>query len=116
MEKLMITFEMLQTLGATFPGGFTCDKNTFQPITKGYCVAVAETQNSFDNAGAAKVAAYVCSHKNVNAVGGWFNTDNKKYYYDAIIVVNDLKTALKLGKLNKQIAIFDLNNMQEIRL
>ena len=116
MEKLMFTFEMLQTLAATFPDGFTCDKNTFQPITKGYCVAVADTQNSFDNIGAAKVAAYVCSHNDVNAVGGWFNSDNKKYYYDAVIVVNSLKVAKKLGRLNKQIAIFDLNKLVEIRL
>ena len=38
----MLAFEMLQTLGATFPDGFTVDKNTFQPITKGFSVAVAE--------------------------------------------------------------------------
>ena len=116
MEKLLFTFEMLQTVAATFPDGFTCDKNTFQPITKGFAVAVAETQNSFDNVGAAKVAAYVCSHDEINAVGGWFNTDNKKYYYDAVIVVNDLETAKRIGRENKQIAIFNLNTLEEIRL
>jgi fructokinase len=116
MEKLLFTFEMLQTVAATFPDGFTCDKNTFQPITKGFAVAVAATQNSFDNYGAAKVAAYVCAHEEINAVGGWFNTDNKKYYYDAVIVVNDLETAKRLGRENKQIAIFNLNTLEEIRL
>ena len=116
MEKLMFTFEMLQTVAATFPGGFTCDKNTFQPITSGFAVAVAETQNSVDNYGAAKVAAYVCAHDEINAVGGWFNTENKKYYYDAVIVVKDLETAVSLGKANKQIAIFNLDTLEEIRL
>ena len=116
MRNLMLTFEMLQTLGATFPDGFTVDAKTFQPITKGFAVAVADTQNSFGNVGAAKVAAYVATHKNVNAVGGWYNQENKQYYFDAVIIVNDLETAKKLGRENKQIAVFDLENLQEIIL
>ena len=98
------------------PEGFTIDAKTFAPITKGYAVAVKDTQNSFGNAGAARVAAYVCSHKEINAVGGWLNSDNNEYYYDATIVVQDLDEAMKLGRENKQIAIFDLTNMVEIRL
>ena len=116
MKNLMLDFEMLQTLGATFPDGFTVDKNTFQPITKGFSVAVAETQNSFGNVGAARVAAYAKAHDEINAVGGWYNTENKQYYFDAVIIVNDLETAKRLGRENKQIAIFDLENLQEIRL
>jgi len=116
MEKMLFTFEMLQTVAATFPNGFTCDKNTFKPITTGYAVAVADTQNSFGSAGAAKVAAYVCTHKEVAAVGGWFNTDNNQYYYDAVIICKDLQTATKIGRLNKQIAIFNLDTLEEIRL
>jgi len=116
MEKLMFTFEMLQTVAATFPGGFTCDKVTFKPITTGYAVAVADTQNSFGNVGAAKVAAYVCSHNEINAVGGWFNSDNKQYYYDAVIVVDNYDDAVNLGRANNQIAIFNLDTLEEIRL
>jgi hypothetical protein len=116
MEKLLFTFQMLQTVAATFPAGFTCDKNTFKPITKGFAVAVAATQNSFDNVGAAKVAAYVCAHDEINAVGGWFNSDNKKYYYDAVIVCDNYDDAVILGKKNKQIAIFNLSTLEEIRL
>lgn len=37
-------------------------------------------------------------------------------YYDATIVVNDRAEALALGQTNKQIAIFDLANLEEIRL
>ena len=116
MKNLMLSFEMLQTLGTTFPDGFTVDKKTFQPITTGYSVAVSATQNSFNNAGAARVAAYAATHTEINAVGGWFNSENGRYYYDAVIIVNDLQTAIRLGRENNQIAIFDLNNMQEIRL
>jgi len=116
MKKNLLTFAALQTVAALNPDGFTIDKKTLQPITAGFAVAVAETQNSFDNYGAAKVAAYVCSHNEINAVGGWFNTENKKYYYDAVIVVKDLETAVSLGKANKQIAIFNLDTLEEIRL
>ena len=107
---------MLQTLGATFTDGFTVDKNTFQPITTGYSVAVAATQNSFNNVGAARVAAYANTHAEINAVGGWYNSENDRYYFDAVIVVDTLEEAIKLGRENKQIAVFDLANLREIRL
>ena len=116
MNTLELTFNMIQALAAANCEGFTVDAKTFQPITEGYAVAVAGTQNSFDNVGAARVAAYVCKHPEINAIGGWFNTDNKKYYFDATIVVNDLETAIRLGRENKQIAIFNLSTFEEIRL
>ena len=116
MTNLQLTFEMIQAIAITMPEGFTVDAKTFAPITAGYAVAVADTQNSFGNYGAAKVAAYISKHSEVNAIGGWYNSENGQYYYDATIVVDDLQEAIRLGKANKQIAIFDLNNMQEIRL
>ena len=116
MQNLMLSFEMLQAVATMCPDGFTIDKNTFKPITSGYSVAVADTQNSFDNAGCARVVAYAAKHNEVNALGGWLNTENGKYYYDAVIVCEDLNEAIALGKAHGQIAIFDLNNMVEIRL
>ena len=38
------------------------------------------------------------------------------YYFDATVIVDDLEAAKELGRLNKQIAIFDLENLEEIRL
>lgn len=116
MENLLLSFEMLQLIASMNPDGFTVDKKTFEPITSGYSVAVAGTQNSFNNAGCARVVSYANNHKEINALGGWLNTENGFYYYDAVIVCNDLSEALTLAKANNQIAIFDLNNMQEIRL
>jgi len=98
------------------PDGFTIDKNTLEPITSGYCVAVADTQNSFGSDGALNVVNYASDNDNIKAFGGWFNQQNGLFYYDAVIVVNDLQTALRLGRENKQIAIFDLNRMKEITL
>ena len=116
MVDLMLSFEVISGLAIACPDGFTVDTKTLQPVESGFAVAVAGTQNSFGNYGLAKVLAYINKHPEVNAVGGWYNSDNKQYYFDATIIVNDLETAIKLGRENKQIAIFDLNNMVEIRL
>lgn len=96
--------------------GFTVNAATLQPVTSGYSVAVADTQNSFGIEGLANVVKYVGEHPEVNAFGGWYNTENNMYYFDATVIVDDLKTAKELGRVNKQIAIFDLANLKEIRL
>lgn len=114
--NLALSFEMLQAVATMNPDGFTVNKNTFEPITSGYSVAVSETQNSFGNYGAAKVVSYANKHEEITALGGWYNSKNNKFYYDAVIIVNDLETAIRLGRENKQIAIFNLSTFEEIRL
>jgi fructokinase len=116
MMNLALSFEMLQAVAIACPDGFTVDKNTFEPITSGYSVAVADTQNSFGNYGAAKVVSYANNHSEIKALGGWYNSKNGQFYYDAVIIVDSLEEALKIGRENNQLAIFDLNNMQEIEL
>ena len=116
MENLMLSFEMLQAIAIMNPGGFTVSSKDFAPVKSGFAVAVADTQNSFGNYGLAKVIAYVSKHPEINAVGGWFNKDNNQYYFDATIIVNDLSAAVALGRANNQIAIFNLDTLEEIRL
>lgn len=106
----------LATIAANNKDGFTVNAATLQPITAGYAVAVADTQNSFGFEGLANVVKYVSEHPEVNAFGGWYNSENNMYYFDATVIVDDLKTAQELGRANKQIAIFDLANLKEIRL
>ena len=106
----------LATIAMNNKEGFTVNAATLQPVTKGYAVAVADTQNSFGIDGLSNVIKYVANHPEVNAFGGWYNSENGQYYYDATIIVNDLATAKELGRLNEQIAIFDLANLEEIRL
>ena len=96
--------------------GFTVNAANLQPVTTGYAVAVADTQNSFGLEGLANVVKYVSKHSNINAFGGWYNSDNNMFYYDATVIVDDLATAKELGRINNQIAIFDLANLEEIRL
>ena len=106
----------LATVATLNPEGYTIDAKTMQPVTAGYAVAVANTQNSFGPEGLAKVVEYVAAHPEVNAFGGWYDSESGLYYYDATIIVNDLNEALELGRKNGQLAIFDLARLEEIRL
>ena len=106
----------LATIAADNKEGFTVNAATLQPVTTGYAVAVAATQNSFGIEGLANVVKYVAAHPEVNAFGGWYNRDNNMYYFDATVIVDDLAAAKELGRVNKQIAIFDLANLREITL
>lgn len=96
--------------------GFTVDAANLQPVKSGYAVAVAETQNSFGLDGLANVIKYVSEHPEINAFGGWYNKENNMYYFDATVIVEDLAAALDLGRMHKQIAIYDLTNNLPIEL
>lgn len=102
-------------IAAVNPEGFTINSKDMTPETAGYCVALAETQNSFNNEGLARVYEVIRSGR-ANAVGGWLDSESGLYYYDAVVVLQDREKAVELGRLNNQLAIFDLNNMKEVRL
>lgn len=106
----------LATIAIDNNEGFTVNTTTLQPVTTGYAVAVADTQNSFGLEGLANVVKYVSKHPEINAFGGWYNSQNNMYYFDATMIVNDLKTAIEIGRANKQLAIFDLTNGVPIEL
>ena len=100
----------LTSIATSNKEGFTVNAANLQPVTKGYAVAVADTQNSFGLEGLANVVKYVSDHPEINAFGGWYNSKNNMYYFDATVIVEDLAAALELGRINKQLAIFDLTN------
>lgn len=106
----------LATIAANNKNGFTVNAATLQPVSTGYAVAVADTQDSFGLEGLTNVVKYVAAHPEVNAYGGWYNKSNNNFYFDATVIVDDLSVAKELGRVNKQIAIFDLANLQEITL
>ena len=102
--------EILQRIASAYPDGFTVNiSNGFRKETKGFAVAYKETQDSF---GPAKA----CEHalKNSNIVGGWL--DNGKYYFDSVKVFNEETEAREFAIENDQIAYFDLNIGEEVRL
>ena len=95
--------------------GFTYNivKNAMQ--ADGYAVARKETQNSFGQDGL-QTAIIFALLNNVSCIGGWKDSQSGLYYFDATDIYDDLQSAMDAARENEQLAIFDLNNMQEIRL
>lgn len=98
------------------PNGFTLNLETMKPIKYGISVAYLETQDSFDKEGLEIVINHAV--RNNKIVGGWLNEDNKLYYFDSVKIFknSDLDKAITFAKQNKQLAIFDLTNLKEIRI
>lgn len=104
----------IQEIATSNPNGFTVKLPTLENVTKGFISAYEDTQNCFGNEGLEKVIDHATNHD--NTIGGWLNEDDQQYYFDSCKVFENEKEAIEFGKENKQIAIFDLNNLKEIRL
>lgn len=123
MEKNLI-ISALAAIAAQNPEGYTVNAATLQPMTSGYAVGLAVTQDSFGVDGLAKVVDVIEKMQNQGeasnfdglAFGGWYNSKNGCYYYDATVIVKDRTKALELARVNGQLAIYDLDNLEQIRL
>lgn len=115
MSKKQILASLL-TIAMANPNGYTVDAVTLQPITSGYAVAVADTQDSFGDEGLASVVDFVTTHNVVNAFGGWYDSETGRYYHDATVIVDSLDEAMKMARKNQQLAIFHLDTLTEIRV
>lgn len=123
MKKNLI-ISALAAIAAQNPEGYTVNAATLQPMTSGYAVALAVTQDSFGAEGLAKVVDVIAKMQNQGeasrfdglAFGGWYDSKSGRYYYDATVIVKDRTEALELARVNGQLAIFDLDNLEEIRL
>lgn len=122
MKKNLI-ISALAAIAAQNPEGYTVNAATLQPMTSGYAVALAVTQDSFGAEGLAKVVDVIAKMQNQGeasrfdglAFGGWYDSKSGRYYYDATVIVKDRTEALELARVNGQLAIFDLDNLEEIR-
>lgn len=105
-------FKKIKSIAEANPYGFTISLLDFSTPKRGYIVAMKQTQDHFGDQGLKKVLEIAT--QSTFLVGGWKEGD--RFYYDCVMLVEDLETAIKLGKANEQIAIFDLTNGNEIRL
>lgn len=94
------------------PYGFTVNKDLKHAPRKGYAVAMKETQNSFGVEGLKKVVEYAINHN--TCIGGW--KEKEKYYFDASVIYEDREEAIRKGREQEQIAIFDLEKGEPIYL
>ena len=121
--KKNLVISSVAAIAAINPDGFTVNAATLQPVNSGYAVALKRTQNSFGAEGLAKVANVIeelQASGNLNgrilAFGGWYDSESGLFYYDATVIYQDREKAIEAGRANEQIAIFDLSNLEEIRL
>lgn len=96
--------------------GFTFNLETEKPVKFGIAVAYLETQNSFDKESLERVISHSLEHAKI--LGGWLNVENNRFYFDSIKIFknSELDKAIEFAKKEKQIAIFDLTNLKEIRI
>lgn len=105
----------IKEIAANNPHGFTVDLD-LKPIAyqSGFLVSLPETQNSFSDEDLERVIRIAKQKRTF--IGGWFNPQNGKYYYDATIWEQDLEVALQIARDNRQIEIYDLKNHRSIRV
>ena len=121
--KKNLVISSVAAIAALNPDGFTVNAANLQPVKSGYAVALKKTQNSFGTDGLSKVANVIAKLQNSGnlnsrtlAFGGWYDSESGLYYYDATVIFEDRAEAIEAGRANEQIAIFDLANLEEIRL
>lgn len=95
----------LKEIAEQNPNGFTVYLPSLAPVTKGWIVAKAETQNCLGDDGLQK--ALEVALKTSQIMGGWL--EDEKWYWDASDVYTGEKEATEAGKERKQIAIFHID-------
>ncbi|MGB9763234.1 MAG: hypothetical protein ACPLW7_04430 [Minisyncoccia bacterium] len=105
------------------PEGFTL-KIDGTPATSGYAVSPfkeRETILDFENLNEETLENFLLKNKDIYTtrkdayIDGWLDKETNKFYLDASIVLDDLEKAIGFGIRGKQIAIFDLGKLEEIR-
>ena len=96
------------------PEGFTVWIPDLEPVTSGIAVAYAATQNSHGENGLRKCLRHAI--RNGKVVGGWKNPENDRYYFDSVRIFKTTERAIAFGRMQHQIAIYDLDTKRVIKL
>ena len=103
-DKELVNF--LWGFAQAHPDGFTIGIDTFDQPREGIVVSYAATQNSFDKKSLPAVIKHAREHEGF--VGGWYNPENKKYYFDSnrIFPEDSLAAAVKFARENGQHTVY----------
>lgn len=125
MKTTSVTARSLVAMAERNPMGFTIDTNGLEVTSDytRYVVGLKMTKESHNLEGAehcVEVMDFILEEElyprhNVG-FGGWLDTKTNTYHFDVVTFSVDLETALLLAVRNEQLAIFDLETMDEIRL
>jgi len=99
---------VIWAMGQMFPDGFTLSLDSLRQPTKGLAVSYLATQNSFDKKSLPAVIKHARAHDNL--VGGWYDPEEGKYYFDSsrIFPEDSLAAALAFARENQQHTVYDL--------
>ena len=97
---------VIYAMGQMYPDGFTIDLNTLRQPAEGIMVSYKETQNSFDRKSLPAVIRHARAHENL--VGGWYNPENGKYYFDSTrsFPEDSLAAAVAFARANGQNTVY----------
>ena len=103
-DKEMVN--VIYAMGQMFPDGFTLDLNTMRQPTEGLIVSYKATQNSFDRKSLPAVIKHAREHQNL--VGGWYNPENGRYYFDSnrLFPEDSLAAAVEFARANDQHTVY----------
>jgi hypothetical protein len=113
----------LQSFIKDNPEGYTISPETFEFVEGGYVVAPVKEAEIITGQDLPEevLIDYIRENKEIARIlnrpvylGGWFNTDDQQYYLDSAIITPTKEEALYIANGAEQIAIFDLNNFEEI--
>jgi hypothetical protein len=107
-------FDLIKKIASSHSYGFAVRIPNGEPVTEGFAVAYEATPNSFDEDGLRKCLAHAERHANI--VGGWYNEDDGRWYWDSVRILTDRDEPIAFAREQKQLALFDLNEGNEIRL
>ena len=106
------------------PDGFTINPDTLEPVEGGYVVAPLKQAEIIvgESLPEADLISYIEDNKAIAKaigrpvyLGGWFDSESQQYFLDNTIIVQDANEALYIAEAADQLAIFNLNNFEEIR-
>ena len=98
------------------PEGFTLELSTWTEPKEGISAAYELAESCVDISGLEFVINHAQAHEGF--VGGWLNSADSLYYFDSVRIfpVDSLDAAIRFGRANGQIAIYNLSTGEEIRL
>ena len=97
---------VIYAMGQMYPDGFTLDLNTMRQPTEGLYVSYKATQNSFDRKSLPAVIKH--AHEHQNLVGGWYNPEEGRYYFDSnrYFPEDSLAAAVEFARANDQHTVY----------
>lgn len=106
------------------PDGFTINSETYEPVSGGFVVAPLKEAEIIvgENLPEEVLLDYLEDNKDIARaigqpvyLGGWFDSESNQYFLDNTLIVPTVEDALYIAEAAEQLAIFDLNNFEEIR-